>query len=213
MLPGMAQFFSEEGGGAVYDSLVEYVESNGTNYVDTGVAATSSCGFSVRTKIQTVTEGEFPVICGYESSDYSVWLTAYAYYIAGGSIVSASTQAISCDASADLVLDIGINYLDSYNIVVSSGGTNICQTPDLAGSHIGLPGATICLFCAGTESGPMDFSVSRIYEAKISVGSVIVKDLVPVRIGTTGYLYDQISGSILQTLGTGALACGPDVTS
>lgn len=212
MLPGMAQFFSEEGGGAVYDSLVEYVESNGTNYVDTGVAATVSCGFSLRAKIQTVTEGEFPVICGYELSNYNLWLSAYAYYTNEGAIVSASTQGVSCDASGDLVLDIGMNYLDSYNIVVSSGGTNICQT-DLAGSLFEVPGATICLFCAGTESGPMDFSVTRIYEAKISVGSVIVKDLVPVRIGTTGYLYDQISGSILQTLGTGALACGPDVTS
>ena len=36
-------------------------------------------------------------------------------------------------------------------------------------------------------------------------------DLVPVRIGSTGYMYDKVSGNLFGNSGTGSFILGPDV--
>lgn len=39
----------------------------------------------------------------------------------------------------------------------------------------------------------------------------LIMDLIPVRVGTTGYMYDKVSGKLFGNAGTGAFVLGPDV--
>lgn len=51
----------------------------------------------------------------------------------------------------------------------------------------------------------------KIYDAKIYQNDVLVRDFIPVRIDTVGYLYDTVSGELFGNLGTGSFTLGPDV--
>jgi hypothetical protein len=51
----------------------------------------------------------------------------------------------------------------------------------------------------------------RIYGCKITEGSEVVADFIPVRKGTVGYLYDRVSGKLFGNDGTGDFVLGPDV--
>ena len=37
-----------------------------------------------------------------------------------------------------------------------------------------------------------------------------IRDFIPVRVGSTGYLYDKVSGQLFGNAGTGDFVLGPD---
>jgi hypothetical protein len=45
---------------------------------------------------------------------------------------------------------------------------------------------------------------------KIYENNILVQDLVPVRKGNVGYMYDMVSGKIFENAGTGSFILGPD---
>lgn len=53
-------------------------------------------------------------------------------------------------------------------------------------------------------------STGRLFGVKIHDNSISA-DLIPVRVGTTGYMYDKISGQLLGNAGTGEFILGPDI--
>ena len=67
------------------------------------------------------------------------------------------------------------------------------------------------LFACWSQTSVKYFCKERIYYCKIYVNNSLVKDLVPVRIENDGFLYDKISGSLYQNLGSGAFILGNDV--
>ena len=53
--------------------------------------------------------------------------------------------------------------------------------------------------------------VGKIFAAKITDVANTLYDLIPVRIGTIGYMYDRVSGQLFGNLGTDAFILGPDI--
>jgi hypothetical protein len=39
---------------------------------------------------------------------------------------------------------------------------------------------------------------------------ILVRDFIPVRVGTTGYMYDKVSGQLFGNSGTGEFILGAD---
>lgn len=58
-----------------------------------------------------------------------------------------------------------------------------------------------------------DTFTGRISNVRISKGSEIVRDFIPVRIGTTGYMYDKVSRQLFANAGTGRFVLGNDVAN
>ena len=52
----------------------------------------------------------------------------------------------------------------------------------------------------------------RIFSCKIYDDGTLVRDLIPVRVGDVGYMFDRISGQLFGNAGTGAFIIGPDKT-
>ena len=50
-----------------------------------------------------------------------------------------------------------------------------------------------------------------LYSFKIWKNGVFVRDYIPVRKGTVGYLYDRVSGKLFGNAGTGAFTYGNDL--
>ena len=54
-------------------------------------------------------------------------------------------------------------------------------------------------------------SYGRIYHLRIDKAGVTEFDLIPVRIGNEGYMYDRVSGKLFGNAGTGKFILGPDI--
>ena len=52
----------------------------------------------------------------------------------------------------------------------------------------------------------------RIYYFRLYIDGVLVRDLLPVRIGDVGYMYDTLTGDLLANQGTTDFIVGPDIT-
>ena len=56
----------------------------------------------------------------------------------------------------------------------------------------------------------------QIYGCKLWNGITLVRDFIPVRVGSgssaVGYLYDRVSGELFGNAGTGEFLIGPDKT-
>lgn len=51
----------------------------------------------------------------------------------------------------------------------------------------------------------------KLYSFKLYDAGELVRDYIPVRFGTTGYLYDKVSGKLFGNQGTEEFILGPDV--
>ena len=51
---------------------------------------------------------------------------------------------------------------------------------------------------------------ARLYNFSISDNGTLVRDLIPVRVGNVGYMYDKVSGKLFGNAGTGSFILGPD---
>ena len=55
------------------------------------------------------------------------------------------------------------------------------------------------------------FTRGKLYYFKVYDNNVIIMDLIPVRVGTVGYMYDKVSGKLFENEGTGSFILGPDI--
>ena len=63
-----------------------------------------------------------------------------------------------------------------------------------------------------TNAGTATYPVSaKIYSCRIWENNTLVRDFIPVRIGTVGYLYDEIGGGLYGNSVTGDFVLGADV--
>ena len=67
----------------------------------------------------------------------------------------------------------------------------------------------ICLF-SGRDSSFVGF-VGRIYYFKATYNNQLVLDLVPVRKGNVGMMYDKVTGAVYKNTSTGTFIVGPDI--
>jgi hypothetical protein len=182
-----------------YDAEVEYLESTGTQYVDTGVHLNASSEFSARL---SVTASGTQFIFGVYANTNNQFATASAssgkwIFDCGMNRVSSST-AVQVGSIISMEAKNRTLYIDGVSQGTSSA------TP-------GLTGATALLFgwdrtaLDGTKQG----GKVRIYSASVT-GADGARDFVPVRVGQVGYLYDRVSGTLFGNAGTGAFTIGPD---
>ena len=56
-----------------------------------------------------------------------------------------------------------------------------------------------------------DVTFVDIAHISISLNNIVLRDLIPVRVGKVGYMYDKVSGQLFGNSGTGEFILGPDV--
>ena len=67
----------------------------------------------------------------------------------------------------------------------------------------------LILFCY-LDTG---FIYSKIYSFRLDKGGIPQLDLIPVRVGDEGFMYDRVSGKLFGNAGTGRFILGPDINS
>ena len=216
MIAAHQTMLAPQGGSLPYDAEVEYLESTGTQYVDTGIIPTAQTSFAVR-YVQTSSPYQFaPVVyCG---DTYNAPNT-YGFCVNSGS----QGAGINSYYGTVYNLHVGDNLISAGQRILvrfRRGNSNIEMTNETTGqtSSSSFGSATytngsrsMYIFSGNTALEDLSHPACiRMYFCEIYDGSTIVRSFVPVRVGQVGYLFDRVSGTLFGNAGTGAFTIGPD---
>ena len=191
-----------------YDAEVEYLESTGTQYIDTGIYATLSTVFSLVFSPTNPATSNWVFGARSTTSDrFGLFFDPSSISIQVGSVVARPSASITAAKHA-LSLDRHTLILDGTSYAVGAGNA--------------FTGAYPVFVCTLNNDGaaygqcPM-----RLYACAIHDGSTLVRDFISVRVGSganaVGYLYDRanptggpLGNGLYPNSGTGAFVVGPD---
>jgi hypothetical protein len=194
-----------------YDAVVEYIEGNGTQWIDTGIKGDVNLDFEI--KFQIVGTDRYYNIMGDRVSAserlYSLvsdrTSTHYAAYLTCGNgtnvvNVPASYRTTGIITYRKVGLDI---YVDTYKVGTIS--SQDFETP-----------YNIFLFACRTNGSipsPSYAFKGRIASCKFTRNNQNVRNYISVRKDGVGYLYDEVSGTLFGNAGSGSFTYGNDVNS
>ena len=187
-----------------YDAEVEFLESSGTQYIDTGIVPTT-------TKTEITFSTPTPPPSGYMCGSFNA--NKNRYYPAAFS--GSSTRYIDLKNAANTVISQYTNDGNVHTVAYNATG-GACYFDGAAAGTLDTTTLTasnpIYLFCTSTSTGASGLVSGRIYSCKIyDANGNLLRDYIPVRKGTVGYLYDRVSGKLFGNAGTGDFVLGQDV--
>lgn len=203
------------GGAALpYDAEVEYLESTGTQWIDTGVKLQTPC--VVETKLIPVGSNfNDRMMLGVFSGGNTrlAPVAAYRNNLVSKSADGKNTGIVACQG--------GVEY--SVKASFSSAGF-LWIINNVSGSQ---PGASVTslyslLIFANNWNGVIrmpdqEGMTGKIFSLSIDNGDGVSMSLIPVRVGSganaVGYMYDRVSGELFGNAGTGAFVIGPDASA
>lgn len=188
-----------------YDAEVEYIQTDGDAYIDTGVKVANTTTFNITIKFSSTPPSAFWLFGGrvafgsgaltpyYESGK---WHWRYGNQTPSGSSFSLATNtnyAISNVASSR-VMKINNNYsITATANTFSNNNTIYLLGMNNNGTLVKAPSG---LCCVGGE---------------LYTNGTKVREFIAVRVGQVGYLYDKVSGELFGNANsTGAFILGND---
>jgi hypothetical protein len=184
-----------------YDAEIQYIESTGTQYIDTGeVVIYGSDVVEIALNI-AITSGTSRQLNG-----------------ANGNLYFGVNASKKFEVSGTAAGTYNNNFHDWY--LHCKTGRKITGVIDGAVYYSAgnVPSVTygyaIFLFAIGgrDNAAAQLFIKQKLKAAVIKKNGKVVRDYIPVRVGQTGCLYDRVSGGLFYNLGTGSFTLGPDVT-
>lgn len=184
-----------------YDAEVEYLESTGTQFIDTGakktLGAKIDCTFSLASTNTKAIFGARTAVGALDRLMLVAVSTAFRF----------DTRYQSRLGTPDTTSMFRFQY-DGANATMTNLTTG---TTDAVDADIGDAGVlNIALFGVNTDGVVGTMMLGRMYAFKAWDNSTLVRDYTPVRVGSVGYMYDRVSGQLLGNAGTGAFVVGPD---
>lgn len=195
--------WKEEDWGSDYDAEIEYLQSTGTQYINTRFIPDNTCGMYIRANMVTKYSDEIAVGVRQISGDYRWWIN-----FAGNSEkieISWNTWNGYGSLSPNNWYEVTNNYLNS-RIGTINGITYRTSYPTLAATFT-RPAFIFGANNVGSFSNPFYGKISNV---KLSRGTEVAMDFIPVRKGQVGFLYDKVSGKLFGNSGTGSFILGPD---
>ena len=186
-----------------YDAEVEYLESTGTQYIDTGVKPSNDLRTKFRAAYTHTPIESNSTIFGSRSTASSndrYWLNYDSKFEVGyGSYYNTGVTV-----SPGEIFDVDFNYIEN--------GDHKFKINDSVFTYSGTPNTTIGIILFGRIAGAqVTRCSSRFYSAQFFRNGILIRDYIPVRVGTVGYLYDRVSGQLFGNAGSGSFSYGSDL--
>ena len=183
---------------------IRYLESTGTQYIDTGVAPGANFGFSISFSVAARPSATSALFGARTSSN----VNANAYCA-----MMRSTGDIRLDTTSSTQYSAAFSGGDSILYAYTKSATVVNGTSYTNGTRNTIS-RNFYLFAINNNGTAMFGSITQRYvAAKIYDGSTLVRSYVPVRSGSVGYLFDRVSGQLFGNAGTGSFVLGPDTFS
>lgn len=190
---------------------IEYLETTGSQCIDTKLNIQSTDNLRIVFDFQFLTRktnGNYQYIF----STTNEWLSFevdinspyHAYTNVGSTTLIAWSrttipynQWIHCD----------------YNINAQNKTINITGWKNISSSYSGSHGIGTFYICSRDNSNNVNHGViAKFKPMQIYMNDILVRDLIPVRVGNIGYMYDKVSGQLFGNSGTGNFMLGQDKT-
>ena len=191
---------------------VEYLESTGTEWIDTGVIPNNETGAYVKA-LQTVNGNTFPIGAG---SNNSGWVPMRLLMKGNGSYPTYRWGTSWSDSSSSLndsiIYTSEFNWLNDKSVNLFRGEELIISKTLNASTNIN-PGCTAAIFAVNNNTGNINYQwKGHIYEVKISQGEEIIKHFIPVYDNNSleSCMYELIEGKAYYNKGTGRLLSTKD---
>lgn len=192
-----------------YDAEIEYLESTGTQYIDTGLDFDS--GDWACDAFLTVTENlnELYIISTKLTGVGGLYSFAY---------MNGTQIRLAYSSNIAAIKTVSDDFF-SQGFVWKSRFTNGSQTLEVGEYKLSAnqqfkaltnPEAYSIIIGGAVTLGSKGKGV-RFGEIKIYHNSILVRDFIPVRVGSVGYMYDRVSGQLFGNQGTGEFVLGPDI--
>ena len=189
-----------------YDAEIEYLETDGNAYIDTGLTVSYYRAIAGKYYVPNANN----MIWGSRVRDNNY----FGYHLRKG--VKADTYLKVNDKEYtfkdskniemhEFLFDIGNAY-----VVFDGVRTDFPAPSQLPIQESNNKEILFKFWGGGAVNG---YDTKRIYYAKYLEAGVLMRDFIPVRIGSTGYMYDKVSGQLFGNAGTGEFILGPDVNS
>ena len=178
-----------------YDEEIEYLESNGYAYIKTGISGDARIvGCAQSTEIKNTSQ----IIVGSSQGDAATWI--------GG---VSTTQNWGLGTSSDTYIDALVTTKAVFDIIfTATGASGTINNISVSRSVNNATNLEWYIF-RGHNSFPFS---GKIFYLKIYQNDVLVRDLIPVRKGNVGYLYDKVTNQLFGNSGTGDFILGKDKT-
>lgn len=192
---------------------LEYIESSGTQYI-TLISGNVDSTYGLRLKYSAIAEQD-NYIAGSKNLSNTRWLmiTPALYsntwcYGWGGTNTSSTSPRYnisSYPSGLNNVYEAELNYLNSKTIKFANNSATT-----ISSSSASFTNTDFYLFKSYSNA-----MTGRIYYAKLSIGSDVVMDLIPVqrKLDNVICLYDKVSKTYLENAGTGTFIAGPEKTN
>ena len=179
------------GGGAKlpYDAEVDYLESTGTQWIDTGIVPTNSHGFSISCALNGASA------TNYNSRAIGVhqgnvrWLFSLQH-VGNNTFFGWNTAISNLGGYSNLqTVEASLNFINDRKAILDGS----VKASDLG--NLGAISRTAYLF-ANNRDASGEMFLGRIFSCKISNRVNVVRDFIPVRIGTEGAMYDRANPTV-----------------
>ena len=193
-----------------YDAEVEWIESTGSQYIDTGIYAVNNIivdGSVIPVDYTTINKTRIIIGTDYVGSGWTFVIRQpkaaernYLQVMFGGWwTTNPSNDNLDADVVSTFRFDReGRNFAVNGKIMHTSSPSDFSQHKILIGKNMSQ----------GFDKLPS----LKIVHIKIQMGDNHVRDFIPVRKDGVGYMYDKISGQLFGNSGTGEFIIGPDKT-
>lgn len=190
-----------------YDAEIEYLEATGTQYINTGFKPNQDTRIIAIMKCVTSNDYGRLFGAGKHNTKNSIMID-YEKGATGNLCIKYGT-ATAWTKVTSITGDYNIHTYDYNKNIVYRDSVKVSQATYTAfqcTSNLG-----IFTYINGNDVGQStEFFKGRCYGFKIYDNNVLAMDLIPVRVGNTGYMYDKISCQLLGNSGSGNFVIGQD---
>lgn len=190
-----------------YDAEIEYLESTGTQYIDTKVIPYRGLKATINFQYTSL-RNEQSLFGSWTSNPNVIYeVTLYngkwyfgSYSLSENSIswlnnaIDTNRHTISIDGNGSISQD-DVTLLTTSNVSNNTSYSSVCIFGRKLRGYI--------------ESNTR--SSIRCYSFKLAENNKLIFDAIPVRVGNVGYMYDRVSGQLFGNIGTGNFILGPDI--
>lgn len=196
-----------------YDAEIKYLKSSGTQWIDTGI--TPNTNTKVQLKFKNL-ESTGDVIIGYygmahvninDKCDWRLFnYNQYAYFDLPVDDNNDGIRIFGNDENSRIYQNT-IYELELGNYYIKNLNTNTILISGEPQTYTGISTITLNHHDYTSRNSKNEFYYVKIYD-----GDTLVRDLIPVRVGQVGYMYDKISNTLFGNSGTGDFILGSDKT-
>ena len=208
MLGARTGAWAKNGAPLPYDAEVEYLESTGTQWIDTEIKPSEDLATYLTFSYQKIERN----------------ITAFGSRI---SYTSDDRYWVNYDGKFEVgygnwyyfpkYTDVGVINTIAFNEIVN--GNHTFTINGTTSTFDGKPNTTVNIIIFGRIVG-MDTTTCnmRLYSMSMKRNGVLIRDFIPVRFtnengDNDGAMYDRVSGQLFRNQGTGAFVIGPDKTT